>query len=382
MRILVIDPNSVRPAEQAKAAALAALGHRVTLLAPAAFTENYARLHARRPAGAAYRLVLGRAAGKPPNRTVWSDGLSAAFRPRPEAVLTLSDENHWFTFQALAWRELWAPRALFVCHSWQNLDFDRRRHPQPCRALYLADTAGERLVFARASAIAARNRRALGVLRRRGFGGPLVHIPWAVDVDRLRPAAARPDRPYTIGYVGRLAAEKGVEDLLAACARLAAPHRLVLVGRGPDEERLRVLARESGTPAEFRPLVAHEDMAAVYHDLDVLVLPSRTTHGWMEQFGRVLAEAMACGVAVAGSDSGAIPEVIGDPARVFPEGDAAALTRVLEALADPARRAAAGLRGRLRTLTYYSWRAWAAATSLLLTELAAGRTPGPPLETA
>ena len=41
-------------------------------------------------------------------------------------------------------------------------------------------------------------------------------------------------------------------------------------------------------------------------------MPSRTLPNWKEQFGRVIIEAMACGVPVVGSDSGAIPDVIGD----------------------------------------------------------------------
>lgn len=53
--------------------------------------------------------------------------------------------------------------------------------------------------------------------------------------------------------------------------------------------------------------VDSEAMPAFYQQLDVLVLPSRTLAHWKEQFGRVLTEAMACAVAVIGSDSGEIP---------------------------------------------------------------------------
>ena len=54
--------------------------------------------------------------------------------------------------------------------------------------------------------------------------------------------------------------------------------------------------------------------------LDALVLPSESTPLWKEQFGHVLIEAMACGVPVVGSDSGAIPEVIGEAGLLFPGG--------------------------------------------------------------
>ena len=66
-------------------------------------------------------------------------------------------------------------------------------------------------------------------------------------------------------------------------------------------------------------------MPAYLGQLDVLAVPSRTLPNWKEQFGRVLIEAMACEVAVVGSDSGEIPNVIGSAGLVFPEDDEAAL---------------------------------------------------------
>jgi glycosyltransferase involved in cell wall biosynthesis len=62
----------------------------------------------------------------------------------------------------------------------------------------------------------------------------------------------------------------------------------------------------------------------------VIVLPSRTLHGkWKEQFGHVLIEAMAMGIPVIGSNSGAIPEVIGRSDLIFPENDSEELSLIL-----------------------------------------------------
>jgi L-malate glycosyltransferase len=63
---------------------------------------------------------------------------------------------------------------------------------------------------------------------------------------------------------------------------------------------------------------------------DMLVLPSRETRGWKEQFGRVLAEAMAVGTPCVGSESGAIPWVIGATGHTFSVGDPRALALALE----------------------------------------------------
>ena len=67
---------------------------------------------------------------------------------------------------------------------------------------------------------------------------------------------------------------------------------------------------------------------------DALVLPSLSTPRWKEQFGRVLPEAMACGVPVVGSSSGNIPAMIGDAGIIVPEGDSRAIAAALRSLAD------------------------------------------------
>jgi glycosyltransferase involved in cell wall biosynthesis len=85
--------------------------------------------------------------------------------------------------------------------------------------------------------------------------------------------------------------------------------------------------------------------------MSVLAAPSRTTTRWREQFGRMIVEAMACGVPVVASDSGEMPFVVGSAGVVVPEGDADALAGAFDRLADDAASrtslAACGL-GRVR----------------------------------
>jgi glycosyltransferase involved in cell wall biosynthesis len=68
--------------------------------------------------------------------------------------------------------------------------------------------------------------------------------------------------------------------------------------------------------------------------IDILVLPSRTSAQWKEQFGLVLVQAMASAVVVVGSTCGAIPDVIGNAGIVFPEGNEKALAMSLQALTE------------------------------------------------
>jgi len=100
------------------------------------------------------------------------------------------------------------------------------------------------------------------------------------------------------------------------------------------------------------------------------VLPSVSRPNWVEQFGRVLIEAMACETPVVGSTSGEIPYVIGDAGLLFPEADADALAQVLADLAaDPARRRALGRQGRARVLAHFTQARIAAATAEVYHEM-------------
>ncbi len=92
-----------------------------------------------------------------------------------------------------------------------------------------------------------------------------------------------------------------------------------------------------------------------YHQMDVLVLPSLTWPNWKEQFGRVLIEAMASGVPVIGSDSGAIPGVVADAGLIVPEGDIDALKNAIAQIRDDTHLHQR-LRevGRMRALQHYT----------------------------
>jgi len=146
-----------------------------------------------------------------------------------------------------------------------------------------------------------------------------------------------------VGYVGRLVHEKGVDLLLRAISEMDRPAVLCAIGAGGLEADLRALAESlPGVDVRWLSRVPHEEVAQYMCAFDVMVLPSRSIPTWREQFGMVLAEAMACGTPVVGSDCGAIPDVIGDAGLIFPEEDHRALATALDRLAADEQ-----LRGRL-----------------------------------
>jgi len=188
-----------------------------------------------------------------------------------------------------------------------------------------------------------------------------------------------PKSKFTIGYAGgRLVEEKGVHVLLRAAAGLKGEWWLRILGSGPQRSYLEGLAVELGIAerVRFEEPIPSTQTPGYYNQLDALVVPSLTRPNWKEQFGRVLIEAMACGVPVVGSDSGEIPNVIGDAGLVFAEGDERALrAKLSQLMADAALRGELAWRGRERVLAHYTQAQVAAKTYQVYQELLSGATP-------
>lgn len=260
------------------------------------------------------------------------------------------DEEPYNLATWLALRAAQHQRIPALFFTWQNL---LRRYPPPFSWF-------ERNNYAIAAAAIAGSREAAEVLRRKGYAGELAVIPqFGVDPEHF--AATKPRRApadyFHIGYAGGLLPEKGLDDLLHACARLRGEWRLTLAGEGSERMRLEKLAASSGLASRivFAGRIASVEMPAFYRSLDVLVLPSRTLSNWKEQFGRVLIEAMACEVAVVGSSSGEIPQVLGDAGLIFPEGDHEALAELLQMLLEnPEARTRLAQAGRRRVLAHFT----------------------------
>src|SRR2546422_695569 len=165
-----------------------------------------------------------------------------------------------------------------------------------------------------------------------------------------------PHEGLAIGFVGRLVPQKGLDTLLQALARQrGAKWRLTIVGDGPERERLEQLASELRLAARVRWTggLPPEQVANLWQDLDVLVQPSLALTDWREANGQVLMEAMANEVVVLGTDSGVIPELIGDAGLVVPSGDTEALADAVEKLSDQNTRRALAHAGRARALRLY-----------------------------
>ncbi len=328
MRVLMLSKACIVGIYQPKLEAIARRGVDLTVLVPPAWrdergTQQLERIHT---AGYRLRAIPIRFNGNfhLHHYPTLAREIAAA---QPQIAHIDEEPYNLATWQALRLARGAGAKSLFF--TWQNI---LRRYPPPFNW-------GERWVMRCADYALAGTDDAAAVLRRKGFGGPLRTIPqFGTSAALFRPAETAPSRPFTIGFIGRVVPEKGVHILLRAAAQLAGEWRLRLIGGGSSVDEMKALAGSLGIDhrAAFVSQLPSTELPAEYQKIDVLVLPSLTRPNWKEQFGRVLVEAMASGVAVIGSDSGAIPAVAGGAGRIVPEGDVAALARALRELRDDA----------------------------------------------
>jgi phosphatidylinositol alpha-mannosyltransferase len=174
------------------------------------------------------------------------------------------------------------------------------------------------------------------------LGGDAVVIPNGVDVGFF--ARAEPKAEWqggTIGFIGRIdEPRKGLPVLMKALPRIleSLPEtRLLVAGRGDEEEAVEELPDGMRERVEFLGMVSDEDKARLLRSVDLYVAPN--TGG--ESFGIILVEAMSSGAPVLASDLDAFAQVLdgGEAGELFPSEDADALAdAAVRLLADPERR--------------------------------------------
>ena len=351
MRILMISKALVTGVYQRKLEELAALPdvELMVVVPPYWYEERVGVQRFERAYTSGYQLVEYPMWFNGRHHIHFYPGIGRIIRSFKPDILHIDEEPYnWVTLHAAILGRLARAKVMFF--SWQNL---YRRYPIPFRMIELSN-------YRLCAAGVAGNREAVEVLRRKGYRGPLDVIPqFGVDPEIYTPRdQSAPNERPVIGYAGRLVNEKGVDVLIEAVARLKsrAP-RLQIIGNGSERSRLEHLASYKGIRdrVTFRGQIASADMPEAIRQLDLLVIPSRTRPNWKEQFGRIIIEAMASGVPVLGSDSGEIPNVIGNPDLVFPEDNVDALTRKLDQLvADQELRLELSKWARQRVLDHFT----------------------------
>lgn len=209
-------------------------------------------------------------------------------------------------------------------------------------------------------------------------------IPYPASFHALEPSRGRdavPDVP-TVLYVGRLVERKGVANLLRAAGGSEIAYRVVIVGFGPEESRLRRLSEELGLAArvEFTGQVTENELARRYAAADVFVLPATLdARGDTEGLGVVLLEALGHGVPVVATRRGGIPDIVlhEETGLLVEDGDVSDLRLAIERLLrDRALAARLARAGREHVLRNFSVASVAARLAEVYREAAGGDVGG------
>lgn len=320
-----------------------------------------------------------------------SKTIATRYREREPRILPFSERLQGFdmiqswelftdwTAQAVAARERYGiPLSLMV---WDNIPFNMERNRQRRRLKEHAANAADNFIVH-----TQRSRRMLDI-----EGVPaekVVQIPPGVDTDlfcpgeRNRKSFGLKDDEFVILFVGWLLPRKGIDFLLLALRELAKDpalsghtFRLALVGSGPGKDRVQELIQRANIEAHctFLGPLSYGEMPQVFRAADAFVLPSIATPEWQEQFGMSLIEAMACGIPVISTYSGAIPEMTADAAMLCQPNDFVSLYDALKDLAlNPSKREDLAAAGRQRALDHFKLSDFAAALSEIYASLLKG----------
>jgi glycosyltransferase involved in cell wall biosynthesis len=368
IRVLAVDHTAAVPTFRKKFDALAALPDvDLTVLAPRRWIEG-GSVVTPPSGGIGYDILTGNVVFPGyENRGFYTTGVvGAVARARPHVLDLYEEAYSLFFLQCAVAAKIFAPKAKIVFHASDSLSWDYR-YPYRPSALYATI---ERYAHRVSDCAITINDVAAEILRSKGFDRPIRRGFHGVDENEFRPEDESPlierlglSGPV-VGYLGRLMRPKGVHVLIDAVSRLSPVPDLLIVGSGEEEGALKALARERGVggAVHFVPHVRHEEVPPYLNALDVMVLPSIRTPKFNEPFGRVLVEAMSCGVPVIGTTCGSMELVLGDAGIIVPEDDAEALAgSIKEVLGDDVLRSELSRRGRERALSHYTWPAFADA---------------------
>lgn len=338
---------------------IAALDHRVTVIAPHApglsLAEENAGVQVRRvryASDSAERLAYGD--GIVSNlkhdpllaRTVpgLARALRAAVREHPADVV----HAHWAPTAVLAGLgDLDAPVALSLHGSDVTL---AGRGPLfrslLARGLAAADAA---------IVVAAVQRDA--IVKRGLDRGPIEVVPSGIPLElttRERTSEATSGLKFL--FVGRLVKSKGVSGLLEAFALVSSmlpDATLTIAGKGPLAGDLRddIRMRSLDSRVELLGEVTHARALELMGEHDALVLPSNG-----EGSPLVVTEALALGTPVIGTPVGAVPDLVGDAGIIVPVGNTSELAEAMRAFAHGRERyALLGAQARVRMAAEYGW---------------------------
>lgn len=312
---------------RARDRALVAAGAEVTLVVPRSWGESHADHQLANEAFSIIELPVVRPGDVNRHRYARSEDLAAVMRDISPDVVDVQEEPFSRVMRQVL--SVTPEQTPIVGYTAQNLD---KRYPPPF-------TRWERTAFNRISLIYPCSRQAAAVVRCRGFQGPVVVLPLGYDDAVFTPGEQDHSQElFRVALAGRLVPEKGLRDAIAAFAAITRVRRAVMsiAGDGPEAANVSSYCNEFHVPLEAierHQWLDEAGVASLYQRSHLMLAPSLSTSRIVEQFGRMIPEAQACGCVVAAYATGAMPEVAAGGAWLAAEGDVVGLSRAATALA-------------------------------------------------
>ena len=242
---------------------------------------------------------------------------------------------------------------LFYEPSWQNLWRHRKR--LAIKPLYQQLLKKSKLIF-----VDSQFSHSLVLNDAPESFSKLAVVPLGIDTRRFQPMDIEDCRKkidlqdlFTLICVGRVTESKGFQVVVKALESLKElPVQLVIAGNGPYWQSLKEISHSMNLQnVLYLTKINDQQLPSLYNSANLFIHPDLTAPA----FGLVAVEAMACGIPVLASDSGALPEIIAsDCGFMFPRGDAEQLAWLIKYLYEERNiRNGMGAKARFRAVTLY-----------------------------
>lgn len=248
-------------------------------------------------------------------------------------IVHTADPHYYYTYQLARMRERGQIKRL-VATSWETIPFNNESTSAKRRIKRYSLSKIDHFIC-----YANRAKEALVI-----EGVPEQHItviPLGVDIERFNPdpSIRRKDNITRLLFVGRMVSEKGVWDIYEAFRALIKTSKkkytLTFCGEGSEKKYMVTLVRNNGLTDLVRfTSLPYDQLHALYQAADILLMPSRKTATWEEQYGMVAVEALASGLLVVGYSTGSLPEIVGDAGILCSEGDIQCIWKRIQSLTD------------------------------------------------
>jgi len=221
-------------------------------------------------------------------------------------IFHTADPHYYYSYQLARLRKKRLIKKLIVT-SWETIPFNNERIKKKREI--------KRFVLKQADYFICYTSKAKECLIKEGVDKRKIEVVrLGVDLDKFKirnlkfKNTSQNAKSINVLFAGRMVKEKGIDDLKKAIVNL------------PD---VNLIVANS---------INYQEMPRVYNQADILIMPSKKTKTWEEQYGMVLVEAMASGLPIVAYDTGAISEVLGETGIMVKENDIVFLIRNLKKL--------------------------------------------------